>query len=397
MDYNSKISSIKEEYTNYFNEKDDQSLFYFNQVMKLLYDELSHEVSNKKTLSGIISNNFKNNIMVVFKNMKSYFLKTSDNSIKSFDEILKMSVSNKYIDTVNLNGLYNNFTEEINSILNIKSKIEVLIKSNANSLIEQIHLIGAIKDSEMIKSIVDKYMLMISTELNKNVTSKCSFVISTYKNLIDNLFEESNQDKRIIDDMNMKLINNTALVYLKEQEYFNINKYIKDNFDMINNTFSKLEEDLSKKLSIKKANKNLNKTKDYLLGFNNTVGIKIKNIFDEMNEIINLDGKEADKKLREFSDNVSHVYETNLVFDKQFLNYKKEFNILSRDYNSFNKIFESETKKLTEAIKESISNIFRDNVKLFNDIIYKTLLLKSRVGEFSTILSEEKVKDLLLK
>ena len=198
--------------------------------------------------------------------------------------------------------------------------------------------------------------------------------------------------------MNLKIISNAAYIYLKDEEYFIITKYIKDNYDYINNAFTNLELRLKNELGIKRKEKeNTNSVKDYLLSFNNTINIKIKNIFDEMNLVVSMDNNEITDKIKNYNDKVSHIYETKLVFDKKFLEYKKEFDSKSHDNANFKKIFEEETKKITEYIKGNISNIFRENIKIYNDITYKTVLLKSRINEFDKILSPDKAKDLLLK
>ena len=151
------------------------------------------------------------------------------------------------------------------------------------------------------------------------------------------------------------------------------------------------------KIGIKRNNGNINPVKDYLLGFNNTICVKIKNVFDEMNLIVTFDKEEADKKIREFNDLVTHIYEIRLIFDKQFLEYKKEFNLLGKNPDKFNDILNKECLRLSEGIKTNISNIFRDNIKIYNDIVYKTLLLKTKAGEYNVVLTPDKVKDLLLK
>ena len=86
-----------------------------------------------------------------------------------------------------------------------------------------------------------------------------------------------------------------------------------------------------------------------------------------------------------------------MVFDKQFLEYKKEFRLFSKDNDKFDELFNKECAKLTEGIKTNISNIFRENIKIYNDVVYRTLLLKSKVQEYSEVLSVAKVKDLLFK
>ena len=110
-----------------------------------------------------------------------------------------------------------------------------------------------------------------------------------------------------------------------------------------------------------------------------------------------LDKEELNDKVKEFNDLISHIYEIKLVFDRQFLEYKREFNVPSKDSDKFDEIFKRECSRLTDGIKANISNIFRDNIKIYNDVIYRMLLLKSKVYEYPNILSYEKVKDLLFK
>lgn len=389
-----ELKNLKKEYNQFFKKQDDQSLFYLIQMIELMYTELVSEIQKKDSLYDIVYNNYKNNISIIFSNMKDYFLKITDSAITGFNQIITISDTNKYININNLNSIYKNFENELNSNMKIKQKIEVLINSTSASLLKELQVLSNGKDSYQI---VNKYKTLIINELIKNVSSKTNFVLLNYKKVITNLLDEIQEGSQKLIDMNKKIIINTTLAYLKEQEHFIINNYVNDNYNFLNQEFISFEKELLKELGAKRNSKELNNTKDYLLSFNNTIGVKTKNIFQEMNNVITFEDKEIGNKSKEYNDLISHIYEINLVFDKEYSKYKKEFNVNAKDYEKFTKIFDDETLKITNYIKTNISNIFREGTKLFNDTLYKYLFLKSRIEEFNEVLSSSKVKDLLSK
>ena len=389
-----ELKNIKKEYNEFFKKQDNQSLFYLIQMIELMYSELGEEIHEKDSLYDVVYNRYKNNISIIFNNMKDYFLKITNSAIVGFNQIITISDTNKYISINNLNNIYKNFENELNTNMNIKQKIEVLINSTSATLLKELQVLSNGRDSYQI---VNKYKTLIINELIKNVASKNNFILLNYKKVINNILDEVQDGRDKLIDMNKKIITNTTIAYLKEHEYFIINNYINNNHNFLNHEFSNFEDTLLKKVGIKRNSKEFNSTKDYLLGFNNTIGVKIKNIFDEMNSVITLDDKEIENKSKEYNDLVSHIYETNLVFDKEYSKYKKEFNIGAKDYEKFSKVFDDETLKITTYIKTNIANIFRDGTKLFNDTLYKYLFLKSKIQNYNEVLSSTKVKDLLSK
>ena len=124
---NKEIQNIKKEYTDYFAAADKQSIFYFIQLIEMFYNELCYEVYDKDLLYDLICNDYKSDINNIFKNLKDYFLSSINNSVKGFNEIIKISVSNKYVNTNNLNNIYNNFKKEVTTSMNIKEKIKVIL------------------------------------------------------------------------------------------------------------------------------------------------------------------------------------------------------------------------------------------------------------------------------
>ena len=391
------IKNIVLKYANFEKEKDEQSLFYINQMVDLLFNELKYETENKEVLNKIILTDFKNDINHIFDNLKEYFTKIINNSINGINNILTASTSNRYIDANNIKNIFDKFKEEMESNLKVSEKIDVITTTNGSSMIASVHNISPIENKHKISEIALRYIAFIRNELDKNVIEKNDFVLKSYKNLIDSILNELYCDKSKIENLNLKVINNVSLLYLKEQEYFNINKYIKDNFDVINNSFINFEKDLKKEIKIKKQIKTTNEAKDYLLSFNNTIGVKIKKIFDDMNSIVLLDVDKAKNELKNFNDKISHIYELPLSFDKYFDKYKKQFNLSNKENDRLSPMFNELKNALSKNIKNNISNIFRDNIKIYNEIVYKVLLLKSRIGEYNTVLSVDKVKDLLLK
>ncbi len=389
-----ELKNIKEDYSNFFKRQDEQSLFYLIQMIELMYTELSNEIENKESLYSMVNNHFKNNLNRIFTNMKDYYLKVTNSSIKQFNEIITISDGNKYLNMNNLNNIYKEFENEINSHLSITTKIEVLTNSAMMSLLNEISLLLT---NNKINKIIGNYKELITKELIKNVTSKNNFILLNYNRVITNILEEVRDSKQKIIDINLKVLKNTTIVFLQEQEKLVINKYIDDSYKFINNKFNEIETKIGK-LSIKRnSNIKINTTKDYLLGFNNTIGVKINKIFEEMNNVINMDGNDLKEKIKEYNDLTSHIYEVNLIFDKQYQNYKKEFNVNSKSIEKFTKMFNEETKEMTDHIKTNISNIFRENTVILNNILYKYLLLKNKINEFEEVLTEAKVKDLLSK
>ena len=381
-----------------FDEKDKQSLFYFIQMFDLMYNELCYEVYDQGILYDLLYNTFKKNINIIFDNMKEYTIKVSDNSRRSFNELIKVSTSNRYVELGNLNSLYNNFKHEVMKNLSITNKIEALINANRDVMKGQLYSKCVVNTRSKTDEIINKYSKFLIEELEKNINSKRDLLLSLYKEFIDSILSEVYEQKEICKDKNLKLIINTSYNYLKEKEYVVIDKYADLNIKFINESFNKLDEKIYTELGIKKSNVgNINPVKDYLFGFNNTIRVKVKNIFDEMNLIVTLDKKETSERIKEFNDLITRIYEIRLVFDKQFLEYKKEFRLFSKDNDKFDELFNKECAKLTEGIKTNISNIFRENIKIYNDVVYRTLLLKSKVQEYSEVLSVAKVKDLLFK
>lgn len=381
-----------------FDEKDKQSLFYFIQMFDLMYNELCYEVYDQGILYDLLYNTFKKNINIIFDNMKEYTIKVSDNSRRSFNELIKVSTSNRYVELGNLNSLYNNFKHEVMKNLSITNKIEALINANRDVMKGQLYSKCVVNTRSKTDEIINKYSKFLIEELEKNINSKRDLLLSLYKEFIDSILSEVYEQKEICKDKNLKLIINTSYNYLKEKEHIVVDKYADLNIKFINESFNKLDEKIYTELGIKKSNAgNINPVKDYLLGFNNTIRVKVKNVFDEMNLIVTLDKKETDERIKEFNDLITRIYEIRLVFDKQFLEYKKEFRLFSKDNDKFDELFNKECAKLTEGIKTNISNIFRENIKIYNDVVYRTLLLKSKVQEYNEVLSVSKVKDLLFK
>ncbi|MGM9878915.1 MAG: hypothetical protein ACI31R_02690 [Bacilli bacterium] len=381
-----------------FDEKDKQSLFYFIQMFDLMYNELCFEVYDQGLLYDIVHNTFKKNIIIIFDNMKSYAIKVSDNSRKSFNELIKVSTSNRYVALDNLNGLYQNFKLEVIKNLSIKNKIEALINANKDVLKGQLYSKCVVNDKNKTDEIINKYTNLLIEELEKNISSKRDLILSLYREFIDSILNEVYEQKERFNNQNLKLIINTSYNYLKEKEYINIDKYADLNIKFINESFNKIDGRIYNELGIRKNNtSNINPVKDYLLSFNNTIRVKVKNVFDEMNLIVTLDKEETKDKIKEFNDLITHIYEIRLVFDKQFLEYKKEFIFVTKDNDRFDEIFKKECSRLTEGIKTNISNIFRENIKIYNDVVYRTLLLKARVHEYNEVLSASKIKDLLFK
>ena len=392
-----ELKELKTNYLKKFKESDEQTVYCFIKLIDSAYSQLSYEVYDKDKLYDVVCNNFKNSINIVFSNMTEYHLKKTNNLTTEFSKIAKVSISSSYISSNNLSNIYNNFRMQISTDLNLDNKIKVLVNSNGNLLLEQIHSACVVTDSKKVTSIIQNHIDSIIDEMIKNIAIKNEFVLSTYKSFIEESSEDATNMQDKINKLNLKIITSTAYTYLKEQEYFAIDKYTKNNINEINSYFKKVEEK-AKELGAKKSKSNkLSNAKDYFLGFNNTIRIKAKNIFDEMNLVVTQDSSTVNNKLKEFSNLISQIYSLNIKFDKQFNNYRKEFNISSHNREKFNDFFDKASDDLRGQIKLNISNIFRENTSFYNNVVYKSVLLKSRLNEYSEVLTEKKVKDLLTK
>ena len=86
-----------------------------------------------------------------------------------------------------------------------------------------------------------------------------------------------------------------------------------------------------------------------------------------------------------------------LVFDKQFDDYKKAISSKIKNLYKFEEIVNAKNRALSDGIRANIFNIFRENIKIYNDIVYRTMLFKNNVDNYNIVLDNAKIKDLLLK
>ena len=116
-----------------------------------------------------------------------------------------------------------------------------------------------------------------------------------------------------------------------------------------------------------------------------------------MNLIVTLDKDEINTKIKQFNDLITHIFEMDLVFDKQFDDYKKSLYSKIKNLNKFDEIVNAKNRALSDGIRANIFNIFRENIKIYNDIVYRTMLFKTNIDNYNIILDKDKIKDLLLK
>ena len=305
------LSSIKKDYSIFCIEKDKQSLFYINQMTDLFYNELIYQVYNKEVLYDLVYNIFKKNLVLIYSNMIKYTEKLSKGSIGTINELINVSTRNRFVDLENLNNLYKNFSFEINKNFSIDDKIEALISANIDVFTGELYSKLVINNRGFTDAVISKYKDIFKKEMVNNINSKKENILSLYRNFIDSILNEVYEKKDEVKAKNLELVINIAYLGLKEREYININKYIDENIKLINEIFDLLEIDL-KNIGINKNNKyKINPVKDYLLGFNNTINVKIKNLFDEMNLIVELENKETDKKAKDFNSLITHIFEMN--------------------------------------------------------------------------------------
>ncbi len=391
------LLQINKDYTNFCNDKDKQSLFYIDQMTELFYTSLLYQVYDQPSLYDLVYNNFRANLGLILKNMNDYAFKVSKSASGKMDELINISTTNNYVDIENLNNLYNNFAFEVTKNFSINDKIKALVSANMDTFEGDLFTKLVINDKEKVKSIIIQYKEIFINEMVNNIVSKKNNLLDLYRNFIDSILNEVYLRKDELEEKNLDMLINTTYVCLQEYEYININKYIDLNIKLIDEVLKSLEEELLNINITKNKKLKIDPIRDYLLGFNNTMDIKIKNVFDEMNLVVTLSDEDIDKKLKDFNDTVTHIYEMNLIFDKQFEEYKNNFNIVGKNIDKFSEIIKIKNRSLTDGIKANIFNIFRENVKFYNDVIYKMLLIKSKLGEYKTVLSKEKIKDLLLK
>ena len=329
--------------------------------------------------------------------MNDYALNVSKDASNKMNELINVSTTNSYVDLENLTNLYNNFAFEVTKNFSINDKIQILVSSNIDTFEADLFNSLVVNDKEKVKQLIGKYKAIFITELINDVVSKKTRLLDFYKSFIDSILNEAFLRKDELLEKNKDMLVNTTYLCLKEYEYININKYSDLNVKLVDDVIEDLETELLNLNISKNKKQKLNPIKDYLRGFNNTLRIKIKNVFDEMNLIVTLETKDIDKKLKDFNDMITHIYGLDLVFDKQFEEYKKTFNIAGKDVDKFDSIFKAKERAIIDGIKTNVFNIFRENVKFYNDVVYKMILVNERLLEYKTVLSSQKIKDLLLK
>ncbi|MDO4369499.1 MAG: hypothetical protein Q4C29_03075 [bacterium] len=396
-DFKESLDSISKDYSLYSKEKDKQSLFYLEQMIDLLYGELSYVVYNKIILHDLVYNELKKNLMLITNDLFEYSSKISKELKAPFEQLIKMSATNKYIDLNNLTNLYNKFSKEAEAKYNIQNKVSALINANINSFYAKLTTKVIINNKDVVNTTLIKYRDTFIIELIKNITGKKENFLCFYKRFIDEILKEIYERKDEIRLKNTNMVINTAYLYLKEAEYININKYIDNNVKLINETLDLLIKDLRNAKALKENVLEPIKIRDYFLGFNNTISIKITNVFDEMNLIVTLDKDEINTKIKQFNDLITHIFEMDLVFDKQFDDYKKSLSSKIKNLNKFDEIVNAKNRALSDGIRANIFNIFRENIKIYNDIVYRTMLFKTNIDNYNIILDKDKIKDLLLK
>ena len=235
------LNQIEKDCTISFEKTDKQSLEYYIQMIDLMYTELSYEVYDKGILYDLVHNVFKKNMTVIFDNMKKYSEKVSTNSRKSFDQLIKLSTSNKFVRLDSLNSLYQNFSDEVMRNMNIDEKINALVSANVDVLEGQLYSKCVINNRKKTDEVIEKYKGILKDELIRNINLKKESILSLYKEFINNILSEVYGQKDLMKDKNLKVIVNTSYLYLKEKEYININKYTDENIKIINDSFTNIE------------------------------------------------------------------------------------------------------------------------------------------------------------
>ena len=389
------LNELKQEEKSYSETKDNQSFIYIYQVTDLLYGELIGLVLDQKALHKSVYTLFRKNMDNVFNNLKDYATKVKKEKEKDIDDLLRLSLSNNYVDMKNLNNIYNNFTKELNQSFEIEKKVQTLVESNTDIFRGDLFNSTVILNKSLANKVIDSYKKLYVNELVNNLVFKRNNVLAIYQNFINNVIKDIYEAKLKVKNQNLGLISNVSYDYLKKIENENVDKYIRENKKIINSFFTDFEKAVrDKKLAVFRKKK-VNNCKDYFLNFNSELSIMIKNVFEEMNDIVSLDNEQIRSKLKDFNELITHIFQINLIFDKQFIEYKSFFIIKSSE--KFDNLYDKHKEKFVNSLKQNIFNIFRDNIKIYNDTVYKTMLLKSKVDEYEEVLTVTKIKELLLK
>lgn len=387
------LKELKEEEKNYNDTKDNQSYIYFYQLTDLFYGELGEVVLDLKVLKHTLYSILRKNILSVFDNLKGCVIKTKNLKEKDIDGLLKLCFSNNYFDLKNLNNIYTNFEKEIKASLDMEKEITTSVETNFDIFKGDLYSKTVILKKDVSDKIIDKYKKLYLKELVNNLNFKKGNILGIYKNFINNVIGDIYEEKRKIRNKNLIIISNVSYDYLQKTEFSVVDKYTRENKKLINSFFIDFEKTVkSKKLGTLKPKKNT-KSKEYLLNFNVTLNDMMKKVFEEMNDVVSLDNEVIRSKLKDFNELITHIFEINLVFDKQFNDYKNNFLIKNND--KFDKEYEKRIEKFIGDIKNNIFNVFRDNIKIYNDVLYKTMLLKNSADTYEEILSVAKAKDLL--
>ena len=197
---------INKNYNDSVSEKDKQSLFYFEQMSLLMYNELCNEVSEQGFLQALTNNSFKKNVIIIYDNMAKYSKKVCDNAVKSFNELIKISASNRYVDLNNLNSLYSNFRQELMQNMGIRNKIEALVNANTDAYKGQIFSSCGVYSKENVNFIIDRYNSIFKEELIKNIHSKRDLLLNLYREFIDSILNDLYDQRDLVKNKNLNLI-----------------------------------------------------------------------------------------------------------------------------------------------------------------------------------------------
>ena len=155
------IKDIDLSYKDFVSNKDEQSLFYINQMVDLMYNELKYETDKDDQLNKLLIVDFKNIVNNIFDNLKEYFAKIIDNSVTNINNILSISTSNKYIDANSIKSVYDKFKEEMESNLKVKNRIDIITETNGSSLLNSVWSISPIENKHKISGITSRYISFI--------------------------------------------------------------------------------------------------------------------------------------------------------------------------------------------------------------------------------------------
>ena len=168
---------------------------------------------DQKALHKSVYTLFRKNMDNVFNNLKDYATKVKKEKEKDIDDLLRLSLSNNYVDMKNLNNIYNNFTKELNQSFEIEKKVQTLVESNTDIFRGDLFNSTVILNKSLANKVIDSYKKLYVNELVNNLVFKRNNVLAIYQNFINNVIKDIYEAKLKVKNQNLGLISNVFEVF----------------------------------------------------------------------------------------------------------------------------------------------------------------------------------------